>query len=168
MAVDILSFEETVNKIIKLNKGLDVFWSDAGGWGPDEAVELLSKSRLDWQVSLSHRLHDVSRVHTQDEDQAKLIESWSRLGTLVENSMKLALSVYLLDYRESEKDRKGIKDKSGKIKDPDELTFEPLKVIFMERIALEEHGLWLTEIQNLRNSIHSFRHREIHSWDKYK
>ncbi|WP_156918451.1 hypothetical protein [Bradyrhizobium sp. Cp5.3] len=52
-----LSLDEVVQRIIKLNDGLQKFWSKSHGWAPVEAAGLLSKSRLDWQVSLSETLY---------------------------------------------------------------------------------------------------------------
>lgn len=159
-----LPLEEVVDRIIRLNENIEKFWKKAGGWAPPETMEILSEARLDWQVSLSHRLKDVFRAHPEEEDKAKLIESWVRLGTLVENSMRLAFSVYVLDYRKSEKDR--FKDR--KMKDPDSIKFEMLKTIFSERLAEDFHHKWLSEIQTLRNAVHSFKGREVHDWDRYK
>jgi hypothetical protein len=51
-----LTLSAVVSRIIKLNAGLQKFWSNSHGWAPIEAVGLLSKSRLDWQVSLSETL----------------------------------------------------------------------------------------------------------------
>ncbi|TWG25029.1 MULTISPECIES: hypothetical protein [Geobacillus] len=52
--IDKLSYLEAVEKIIELNEHLNRFWSSVIGWAPVEAANLLSKSRLDWQVSLSY------------------------------------------------------------------------------------------------------------------
>ncbi|MCT2537258.1 hypothetical protein NC661_14625 [Aquibacillus koreensis] len=48
-----LTYLEVVDKIIELNKDVKDFWSEALGCAPIEASNLLSKSRLDWLVSLS-------------------------------------------------------------------------------------------------------------------
>jgi hypothetical protein len=48
-----MPIEEVVNRIVTLTEGLRKFWDSADGWAPIEAAQLLSKSRLDWQVSLA-------------------------------------------------------------------------------------------------------------------
>ena len=45
-----------VDQIIQKNVELANFWSNSDGWAPAEAFELLTKSRLDWQVELSQTL----------------------------------------------------------------------------------------------------------------
>ena len=52
-----LSYFETVNKIVELNEHIRSFWSKSHGWAPIDAANLLSKSRLDWLVLLSHSLY---------------------------------------------------------------------------------------------------------------
>lgn len=54
---EVLSYSEIVDKIVKLNEYIQSFWSKAEGWAPIDAANLLSKSRLDWLVSLSYSLY---------------------------------------------------------------------------------------------------------------
>jgi len=51
-----IDIDKVIEHIASLNRGLKEFWSSAKGWAPIEAAQLLTKSRLDWQVSLSHSL----------------------------------------------------------------------------------------------------------------
>jgi hypothetical protein len=162
--VDGLTVDEVIRRIITLNKNMTQFWSKAHGWAGQEAADLLSRSRLDWQVSISYRLRDLFQPHSPEEDQAKLIESWARLGTLVENTLKLVFSVYLTDYKKSEVHR----FENEKVKDPDGLKFGVLKSIFLDRIGEPEHKVWLDKIQDLRNSIHAYKDKELYSWDHYQ
>jgi hypothetical protein len=53
---DKLPLSEVIQRITKLNAGIQKFWSKSRGWAPIEAAGLLAKSRLDWQVSLSEAL----------------------------------------------------------------------------------------------------------------
>ena len=55
--VEKLDIQEVVKRIVTLNEGLTEFWGNAKGWAPLEAAELISRSRLDWQVSLSRSLN---------------------------------------------------------------------------------------------------------------
>lgn len=161
---DELAVDEVMRRIINLNINIKQFWSNAHGWAGTEAAELLACSRLDWQVSFSYRLRDMFQPHSAEEDDAKLIESWVRLGLLVENTLKLVFSVFLDDYKKSEANR----FKNGKIKKPDVLKFEILKSIFLERIGKPEHKPWLDKIQHLRNSVHAFKDRELYNWAHYE
>jgi len=45
-----------IQRIEERNHHLAKFWKAAHGWAPIEAAGLLSKARLDWQVSLSSSL----------------------------------------------------------------------------------------------------------------
>src|SRR5579859_1182306 len=91
------SIKEVVQRIVNLNKGLADFWGNANGWAPTDSANLLSRSRLDWQVSLSESLgHWTGRKKISDGD---LILAWANLGSLVEGTMKLFLSVYYEDYK---------------------------------------------------------------------
>src|SRR5689334_20598189 len=89
-----MSNEEVVNRIIQLNKGMYEFWNTAKGWAPIEAAELLSKSRLDWQISLTEYLNNWLNKEHDETDYASLILAWANIGSLVEGTIKLALSVF--------------------------------------------------------------------------
>jgi hypothetical protein len=52
---------EIIARIELLNGKLARFWKAAHGWAPIEAAGLLSKARLDWQVSLSSPLRNWLR-----------------------------------------------------------------------------------------------------------
>lgn len=54
--------KNTINKIINIHNHINEFWSSAHGWAPDEAANLLSKSRLDIQLSLSKCLNIVGKL----------------------------------------------------------------------------------------------------------
>lgn len=155
--------KQVIQQIIKINSHLAEFWSNARGWAPKEAAQMLSKSRLDWQVSLSYRLRETLKPHSPEEDQAKLIEAWTRLGTLTENTMKLVNTVYLMDYRKLD----AAKRRDGTVPNPDGRSFEDLKKIYCDRLAEAWHKTWLNDIQQLRNSIHAFKDRNIWDWGRY-
>lgn len=166
--------EEVIDRIIKLNEGLANFWSNSGGWAPIEAAQLLTKSRLDWQASLSRQLKLFLNKKNQIESGA-LILAWSALGSLTEGTMKLFLSVWYNDYKVEtlRDDIKIIKDKNGELIDPDSLVLEKLRTFFSKRIYKEdlrklwkEQGEtdwieWILFIQNKRNAIHAFKDRDI-------
>ncbi|CAM4042212.1 hypothetical protein COLU111180_20620 [Cohnella lubricantis] len=160
--------QDTINKIIEVNEDIAQFWSNSHGWAPSSAADLLEKSRLDWQVSLSHTLHrwvDAPEANAPDHD-GSLILAWTNIGTLVENTMKLFLSVYLTDYRV---DEKAIMYK-GKVVDPDGAKFYKLIVFFKDKIWMDEErddrNQWVTKIQQRRNAIHAYKNREIGSFEE--
>lgn len=151
------------------------FWKSAHGWAPIEAANLLSKSRLDWQLSLTKQL----RIFIQDEirkEEGALILAWVTLGSLVEGLLKLHLSVWYNDYK---KDIDAIKDKKGTVIDPDVLMLEKLKNFLKVKIfPLWERKVWrmqnkidwiewIDKIQQRRNAVHAFKHREIGSFSEF-
>ena len=126
----------------------------------------MSKSRLDWQVDLSRTLH--SWIETPDSDVANghLILGWANLGALVEGSMKWFLSVYYNDYAA---DVDALKNKNGFIVSPDGQSLEPLRQFFRKRIweSTDTWDGWVLMIQQRRNAIHAYRHREIGTFGEY-
>ncbi|MFD2209129.1 hypothetical protein ACFSMW_05315 [Virgibacillus halophilus] len=165
--IDQLDYAETVDKIIELNNFANNFWSNSIGWAPIEAANLLSKSRLDWQVSLSYSLKrwDISPQHgARDGD---LILAWVNLGALVEGTLKLFLSVYFNDYSE---DEDSIKNNKGLV-EPDSIKFDRLRQFFnkkiWESIETEEFDAWVLKIQQRRNIIHAFKNKDIGDFSEF-
>jgi len=164
-SVDKLSISEVVERIIKLNEGLCGFWASAQGWAPIKAAELLSRSRIDWQVSLTYYLRNWITCKYEVDDYASLILAWTNLGSLVEGTIKLALSVFYNDYMNDE-------DKvinRGKIQDPDGLMLNRLRSFCKGKLWKEssDWDAWILHIQQRRNAIHAFKDREIGSFDEF-
>ncbi|MFL8936245.1 hypothetical protein ACKA06_05530 [Rossellomorea oryzaecorticis] len=164
-----LTYLEVVDKIIELNKHVRDFWSNALGWAPVEASNLLSKSRLDWQVSLSYSMKRWNECSCYEAEDGDLILAWANLGTLVEGTIKLFLSVYLNDYLD---DSTNYKNKKGVIH-PDEITFEKLRQYFKnkiwkDKVSASEFDDWVLFMQQRRNAIHAFKSREIGTFDDFK
>ena len=145
--------------IVRQHEAIREFWSQAHGWAPHDAADLLAKSRLDRLVSLAQCLDLWIKAPKGTEADGRLILAWANLGSLVEGSMKFLLSVYLLDYQKSALKRKG-KDLS-----PDELGLEQLRVFFGQHVwtrAQKKRWLkWVQQVQQRRNAIHSFQDRDI-------
>ncbi len=139
------------------------FWTKADGWAPIEAAQLLSKSRLDWQVSLSICLKIWVSEPLPDDENGRLILAWANLGSLVEGTMKLLLSVFYKAYRD---DVEAIK-KKGKLMDPDDLQLESMRQFFRKRIWGEEWDVWIQHIQQRRNAIHSYKNRDIGTFTEF-
>ncbi|WP_214814158.1 hypothetical protein [Exiguobacterium sp. s196] len=166
--IEELSYKETVNKIIELNEHIKDFWSNAHGWAPIEAADLLSRSRLDWLVSLSYSLYKWEKRPQNESEYGDLILAWANLGTLVEGSMKFFLSIYYEDYKN---DINALKNK-GKQVNPDEAMFNSLRTFFEKSVWTDNErqhkNNWLSEIQDKRNAIHAYKDREIENFDTFR
>lgn len=172
--------EETAKRIIRLTEQLNSFWKNAQGWAPIEAAELLTRSRLDWQLSLARQL----RLFINPADTSEsglLILGWTTLGSLTEGLLKLLLSVYYKTYKTQkiESAIKKIKDKKGDLIDPDALVLNVLRDFFEKNVfpkdAKEQWNKkgeinwieWIKKIQERRNAIHAFKHRDIGSFNEF-
>jgi len=159
--VEDLSYVETVDKIVELNEHIKTFWSNATGWAPVEAADLLSKSRLDWLLSLSNSLYKWESKPKKDAEEGDLILAWANLGALVEGTMKFFLSVFYNDYKN---DVNRIVRRQKDI-DPDGAMFDGLRQFFSKSVWLnDEHDKkndWLKIIQSRRNAIHAYQDKKI-------
>ena len=167
------SADETAKRIIRLTEGLTDFWTNPKSWAPIEATELLTKSRLDWQVSIAKQLNlflDVSK-----KESGLLILAWTTLGSLLEGSLKLFLSVHCKEF----KMKSLIQKKDGKQAGPDELVLENLRIFFANHVfpadakkQWKDQGeinwiSWISKIQFKRNAIHAFKERDIGSMEEF-
>lgn len=169
-----MNHQNTVDKIISFTEQLIKFWKSAEGWAPIDAASILSKSRLDWQLSLTKQLN-LYITQEDNKEEGLLILGWTTIGSLVEGLLKLYLSVYYNDYKA---DIEAIKDSKGKLMDPDILMLEKLKTFFKSKIFPKwirdqwktEHKVdwidWIEDIQQKRNAIHAFKHREIGDFEE--
>lgn len=160
-----IPISQTIGRIIKLNFGLQKFWSQSEGWASIEAAGLLGKSRLDWQVSLSETLKKWNPDDDKELTSGELILAWTNLGSLVEGTLKLFLSVWYNDYAsdvESLKLANAYDKKKGKILEPDGLKLEPLRQYFTIKQLFSEKSLQLVVlVQQRRNAIHAYKDKEI-------
>ena len=92
-----MNYDVLVKKIVNIHKDIEGFWSNADGWAPNEANELLEKSRLDWQLSLSKCLNLWQNI---PDESGYLILAWANLGSLVEGTMKLFIHPSLVETLE--------------------------------------------------------------------
>lgn len=150
-------YESNVKNIISGNEQLASFWGNSHGWAPDSAADLMSKSRLDWQVSLSKTL--LKWTFNEESYDGELILAWSNLGALVEGSLKLFLSVYYEDYSG---DVDKLINRKGKQVDPDALAIEKLKQFFKKKELLNEQWFpYIDLVQQRRNAIHAYKDRPL-------
>lgn len=164
------SHESVISDIIIKNKEIRDFWSNAHGWAPSEAAELLAKSRLDWQVSLSYCLRLWLDTPNDDDVEGRLILAWVNLGSLLEGTMKFSLSVYEADYSKSPKMRKKRNSEPEPIS-PDELKLELLKQVFSKEIWTDSQKQsfcsLVDRIQERRNAIHAYKDKYIGTFEDF-
>ena len=161
---------EVVEKIISLNAKLSAFWASAHGWAPEDAANLLSKSRLDWQVSLSKTLHLwIDRDPMTDGD---LILAWANLGALLEGTLKLFFSIYYSDFQAdiaALKTANAYDHKKKTHKEPDGLTLEILRRYTIHKNLFEEvHREMFQLVQSRRNAIHAYKDRDLGSVTEFR
>ena len=161
---------DVVKSIIDLNTKLSEFWAFAHGWAPDDAACLLSKSRLDWQVSLSETLY--LWIEKDSMSNGELILAWANLGALLEGTLKLYFSIYYQDFKgdkEALKKANAFDKKKRTHKSPDGLTLEVLRRYCCNNMLFSESERMLFElIQQRRNAIHAFKNRELGSVDEFR
>ncbi|WP_203219080.1 hypothetical protein [Vibrio sp. S17_S38] len=151
-----------VESIISGNEQLANFWSNCHGWAPDSAADLMSKSRLDRQLSLSKTL--LKWNFDSECSDGDLILAWANLGALIEGTLKLFLSVYYEDYSS---DLNKIIRKGEQV-DPDSLTLENLKQFIRKKDLFgEEWYPYIELVQQRRNAIHSYKDRSIGDKDEF-
>ena len=156
-----MSSSELCARIATLTHSIMRFWED-GGWAQGETESLLSKSMLHWQSSLADSL-DKWLSSRSDGD---LILAWANLGALVEGQLKLFLSVYYSDYQV---DVDGMRRRGERI-DPDISQLEELRQFFVKRIwdVGTNWNSYVQLVQQRRNAIHAFRHRDIGTFQEWK
>jgi hypothetical protein len=147
------------------------FLSRVFGWAPIEAAQLLSKARLDWQVSLSRTLLLWVQLRVDPEHleaDGRLILAWANLGALVEGTLKWFAAVFYDDYLKS---THAIRDKRGNIASPDGVQFDRLRQFFLKAEVWlpgeESYDAWILQVQTRRNAIHAFQHRELGSFEEF-
>jgi hypothetical protein len=150
--------ERCIGLLEEWHAGVIRHWAHgAPGWAPEVATAVLSRSRLDRQASLCACLRLWLGMPAEQND-GRLILAWANLGALVEGTLKFFLSVYAQDYGKTPNTRK------GKPLDPDELSFEALRLFFRDRVwnrADNFWDAWLLYVQWRRNAIHAYRQAEI-------
>lgn len=157
-----LPIGDVIDRVERLNTQLAKFWAKSDGWSPAHVAGLLGKSRLDWQVSLSGTLR-LWVMH--DLNAGELILAWANLGSLIEGSVKLLLSVYYETFEadiENLKKANAFDHKKAVAHSPDGLTLEPLrKYCALREILVPEHLSLMETVQQRRNAIHAFKDRPI-------
>ncbi len=155
-----MSLEDVISRLTKLNAELAKYWSSAEGWAPLSVTEILSKSRLDWQVSLTETLllwlPDKSKKDLTDGEK---ILAWTNLGCLIEGTLKLFLSIYNEDYLKSRK-----KDGKGAAS----LTLGGLEYFIKEHEILDSEKMeYILHVRSMRNTVHAFNDCDLFTHEEY-
>lgn len=160
-----MNIKEVVERIIHLNTGIYEFWGKPSGWASIEAAALLDKSRLDWQLSLTLYLKNWLNKVYDEKDYASLILAWVNIGSLVEGTIKLALSVYYKDYLN---DANRVFSR-GQFQDPDALMLDKLRTFSKGKLWHENSkwDSWILHIQQKRNAIHAYKDRELGTFSDF-
>lgn len=163
--VNNMNINEVIERIINLSEGMYNFWSEADGWAPPNAANILNNSRLDYQLSLTLYLKNWINKAYDREDYASLILAWVNLGCLVEGMMQLALSVYFNDYQN---DADAV-IKGGLIQEPDKLMLDKLRTFCKGKLwdDSSKWDSWILHIQQRRNAIHAYKDRELGSFEEF-
>lgn len=161
--IEKIDIREVVARIITLNKQMADFWGNSQGWAPIDASELLTRSRLDWQVSLSRALNRWILEPIAIDDYGSQILAWVNLRSLVEGTLKLFLSVWYINYRD---DIAAIKKKANMV-EPDVLKLEQIRIFFKDKIWDQDWDNWVLDLQQKGNAIHAYKNRDLGNYDDF-
>jgi len=154
--------KHSIEKIIRVSDAQAAFWKNSHGWAPLAAANLLSKSRLDRQCALARTLRDYLRKPSPDEEDARLILGYVTLRALCEGVIKLTFSIWYCDYQ---KDVNALKERNGKVQDPDGATFNPLIDLYQKKFTAKWTPFF-RRIQTRGNAIHAFKDRPLGSFSE--
>ncbi len=160
-----------LEEIFAVNQDIQKFWRKCDGWAPAKAAELLGTVRLDWHTELSRCLYLWATDDPSTKTDGFLILAWTNLGSLIEGSLKLLLSMYLKAYISDLKAAKdsGTLTKRGTPKSPDVLSFQQLKIFCKKNEIIEGHDLELVDlVQKRRNAIHAYKDTDIGTWEEFE
>jgi hypothetical protein len=146
-----------IDKIIRVTKALERFWSASHGWAPVAAADLLAEARLDRQLSFAHTLHDYLAPFPPDAAEARQILGYATLRSLCEGALKLFFSVWYEDYR---KDQDAVYDGKQRLVSPENIMFDRLVALYAKK-GDASFVPFLRRVQQRGNAIHHFCDRDI-------
>ncbi|MFD1006772.1 hypothetical protein [Oceanisphaera ostreae] len=140
-------------KIIKVTKSLNDFWSNCQGWAPNSASILIKEARLDRQLSFAKTLPDYQAVFSEEVKEAKIILGYATLRGMSESSIKLFFSAHIEDYL---KDSEAfVNKKTNEIIQPKKIRFDSLISLYVKK-GDASFSNYLRRIQLRGNAIHHF------------
>ena len=146
-----------IEKVIRVTKAQEQFWSRSHGWAPSAAAVLLAEARLDRQLSFTHTLHDYLPPFPADAAEARQILGYTTLRSLCEGALKLFFSVWFEDYR---KDQDAVYDRGLTLVSPEDIAFDRLIALYAKKGG-PKFEPFLRRVQRRGNAIHHFRNRDI-------
>lgn len=146
-----------IDRIIRVTKAQEHFWSQSHGWAPKDAANLLAEARLDRQLSFAHTLHDYLPPFPPDAAEARQILGYTTLRSLCEGSLKLFFSVWFEGYR---KDQDAVYDRKLTLVSPEDIAFDRLIALYAKK-GESKFEPFLRRVQRRGNAIHHFRDRDI-------
>lgn len=150
------------------------FWGNSHGWAPKDAAKLLSAIRLEQYASLALNLDStmLRRAKSPDHESGRLIIAWAHLGSLVECTLQLLLSVHLRDYQKDPNRIYNRRRGATKLAMPHEAMLENLRVFLDKSVwspkEKQKWSPWILDIQQHRNAIHAMKPRPMGTWDDLK
>jgi len=146
-----------IDKIIRVTKAQERFWSRSHGWAPSAAADLLAEARLDRQLSFTHTLHDYLAPFPPNAAEARQILGYTTLRSLCEGTLKLFFSVWFEDYC---KDQDAVYDRKLTLVSPEDIAFDRLIAVYAKK-GDSKFEPFLRRIQQRGNAIHHFRDHDI-------
>lgn len=148
--------DSEIDKIVRVTAALNKFWSNCGGWAPDNAADLLQEARLDRQISFAHTLVDYIDPFPEEVREARIILGYATLRSMSEGAIKLFFSAFVEDYLN---DSAAIIRRNN-IVSPERIGFDDLIRLYIMKgdSSFEDY---LRRIQYRGNAIHHFRDRDI-------
>ncbi|WP_045226941.1 hypothetical protein [Methyloterricola oryzae] len=146
-----------IDKIIRVTKAQEQFWSRSHGWAPSAAADLLAEARLDRQLSFTHTLYDYLPPFPPDVAEARQILGYITLRSLCEGALKLFFSVWFNDYR---KDQDAVYDRKRTLLSPEDIAFDRLIALYAKKGDFKFEP-FLRRVQRRGNAIHHFCDRDI-------
>jgi hypothetical protein len=154
------TMDEHLDTIVAISTRAASFWTAAHGWASKPAADLLAAARLDWLASFSRTLRvRVEEVTAAPNEPAAIIVGWAHIRTLVEGHLKLYLTVFLTTYLADAHAFKS--QKTGKILEPGDLSFESMRQFLVKRGLLTAHHGFVATVQSRGNAIHAFENKNI-------
>ena len=153
-----MALRDRYDVLVILTNNAALIWKEARGIAPDSAADKLDVAMLAWQSDLTKTLKiwiDKGLAMTNGE----MILACANLGAVVESWLKFFYCVHYEDYCKSP-----ITDKKGKMIAPEKASFDNLKDFSSGKLWVDVSSpeyAWVDSVQHKRNSIHSFRYRDI-------
>lgn len=154
---------ESIDRLIESSEPFLLFWTNAHGWAPPYAADLLAAQKAAWFKSLIYNLRHFADDPPQVQKVGHMILGYVCLRSLTEYMLKVFFCAYQADY---ETGKKTFISK-GNLIDPSDLTYEQLRQIWVQEIETSWDS-FLSKIQNRGNAIHSYNHRDLGEYSDLK